>query len=88
MEAITYEDVRKTLLPLLQKGESVDLDQLKGEIRSTLDHFLTLNEAENEFVTKLFESKIYRPNLLFEETEFNQSLLDHPGIEWRIQNID
>lgn len=88
MEAITYDDVRRRLLPLLQKDESIDLDQLKNKVQPLVKQFLTLNEGEAEFVTDLFEDGRYRPDLLFEETKYSRFLVDHPGIEWRLENMD
>ena len=87
LEQITYSDVRKSLLPLLRKGENVDLDAMKGEVQPLAQDFLTYRDEETEFMKLLFEEKDYRPEILFGDIEFNTDLPQHPGIEWRLRNI-
>jgi len=87
LEQITHSDVRKSLLPLLRKGETVDLDEMKEEVRPLVKDFLTYRDKEVEFMELLFEEKDYRPEILFGDMEFNSDLSQHPGIEWRIRNI-
>ena len=87
LEQITHSDVRKSLLPLLRKGETVDLDEMKEEVRPLVKDFLTYRDKEVEFMELLFEEKDYRPEILFGDMEFNSNLSQHPGIEWRIRNI-
>ena len=87
LEEIIHSDVRKSLLPLLRKGETVDLDAMKEEVRPLVRDFLAYRDEEIEFIELLFEEKDYRPEILFGNVEFNSDLSQHPGIEWRTRNI-
>ena len=87
MESVTHKDVRKSLLPMLRKGETVDVDEMKKNVRPLVKDFLSYRNEEVEFMKELFEEKEYEPELLFGKLEFNSDLHQHPGIEWRIRNI-
>lgn len=52
-----------------------------------INQFLTFTKTEESFITQLFDKQNYRPEILFETIDYNRSLRNHPGIEWRLQNL-
>lgn len=87
LDEMTTRDIRQSLLPMLRKGESVDLAQMKSEVNPLVEDFLSFRDNEIDFFENLFEEKQYEPGVLFENVEFNIKLQNHPGIEWRLRNI-
>lgn len=87
MDEITKREIRQSLLPMLRKGESIDLAQMKSEVNPLVEDFLSFRDNEVEFIESLFEEKHYEPDVLFGSVEYNTELKKHPGIEWRLRNI-
>jgi predicted nucleotidyltransferase component of viral defense system len=87
LDEITPLDIKTTLLPLLRKGEKIHLEDLLKPVKPILKDFLSFNDEENEFVTQLFDNKIYNPDILFKNIKYNKKIKEHPGIQWRIQNM-
>lgn len=87
LEGITTRDIRRSLLPMLRKGESVDLDEMQQEVKPLVKEFLAYRDNEMEFIERMFEEKHYELELLFGDVDFNNELPNHPGIEWRLRNI-
>jgi hypothetical protein len=87
LDQITGRELKQSLLPMLRKGESVELAEMKGKVKPLVEDFLTFRDTEMEFVERLFEEQQYEPELLFQNVEFNRRLKNHPGIDWRLRNI-
>lgn len=87
LDEITPLDIKTTLHPLLRKGEKINLDELLNPVKPILKDFLSFNDEENEFITQLFDNKIYNPDILFKNIKYNKQIKEHPGIKWRIQNM-
>ncbi len=87
LDQITGRGLRQSLLPMLRKGENVELAEMMGKVKPLVEDFLTFRDTEVEFMERLFEEGQYEPELLFENVEFNHNLQNHPGIDWRLRNI-
>ena len=87
LDEITNREIRQSLLPMLRKGESVDLAHMKSDVNPLVEDFLSFKDNEIEFFENLYEEKQYEPDVLFGNVEFNSKLKNHPGIEWRLLNI-
>lgn len=88
LDQISPNDVKRNLLPMLRKGVRTDLEAMKGRVGPLLKQFLTFTPSERTFIERLFEEKDYRPQLLFEDVDFNEALANHPGIGWRLKSMD
>lgn len=80
-------DIRRSLLPLLRKGERPEFADIKGKVRPFVEDFLSFTKSEKKFISKLFDQKEYELKLLFEDVEFNSAVKEHPGIKWRLKNL-
>ena len=85
INALTYTKIRHTLLPVLRKGEKVDLDNMKRTVTAFLDDLLILNNKEKEYLRE-FDIGNYRPNLLFDDSEIVERIKNHPMAIWKCAN--
>lgn len=84
IERITMRKIRTDLLPVIQKGESINLVQIKGEVRGFLENLLTLTDQEREFL-ELFSKREYCPQLLFDDSHMINRVRNHPMALWKMQ---
>ena len=84
IDMITLRKVRSDLLPVIQKGEHVPLDEIKQIVKDYLSELLKLNDDEKAFLTA-FKNGEYKPELLFKEQGIIDRLKRHPMIEWEIR---
>lgn len=87
VEDITQRDIKTGLLPLLRKGEKIDVEEMKDKVLPLLEEFLEFEEKEKEFIDELYDKKNYKPELLFEDFNYNRYIVDHPGIKWHLINM-
>ena len=82
-----YETVCEFSPEVLSEIDPQDLEDLLKPVKPILKDFLSFNDEENEFITQLFDNKIYDPDILFKNIKHNNQIKEHPGIKWRIQNM-
>ena len=87
LEEITESDIKTNLLPLLRKGEKITAIEMKKIVIPMISEFLDFSESELEFITKMFDERIYNPNVLFQGIKYNSAVKQHPGISWRMKNL-
>lgn len=80
-------EIKKFLLPLMEKGMRIDLGEVSGRVKEFLQKMLALNESERKFIGLFYEHKKAELDLLFEGADYNPSLKFHPMLEWRLKNI-
>jgi len=85
-DSISFYDFKRELLPLLRKGKSVDLDQMKAGTRQLLTLLLKRDGLVIAFLKKFYQGKI-ATQLLFGSSKINPKVKDHPGAKWRLQNL-
>lgn len=82
IDRLDFSKIRQTLLPVLRKGEFVDLAIIKSEVRDFLSELLTLTEKEAAFL-HAFAKGDYIPDLLFEDIKIINRIKDHPMAIWK-----
>lgn len=82
IESMNYFQIKRKLIPVLKKGDQFNFEKAKVEVKAFIASLMVLNEEEREFVAK-FRSKIYEPNLLFEDKEIIERIINHPMAIWK-----
>lgn len=83
---ITYPTIRQTLLPVLRKGEKIDLEHMKKEVHSFTAELLNPTDQERGFLREFAEGR-YEPSLLFDDPEIIERISDHPMALWKCESI-
>ncbi|MGM0406320.1 MAG: nucleotidyl transferase AbiEii/AbiGii toxin family protein [Thermoplasmatota archaeon] len=84
---ISERDVWTSLTPMLRKGEKFSLQKMREEVEPFLKKMIDFSENEYDFIKALFDEEIYDIDILFEEGGYNEKLVEHPGVEWRLKNL-
>lgn len=82
--AITNRKIKTDLLPVIQKGEFFELENVKITVAEFLKELLVLEDNERKFLDE-FKAKKYRPELLFDDTDILDRIREHPMALWKIQ---
>lgn len=85
--AITSRKIKTDLLPVIQKGEFFELENVKITVAEFLKELLFLEDNERKFLDE-FKSKRYYPELLFDDTNVLDRIKEHPMALWKIQNSE
>lgn len=81
IKSFDYNRLRETLIPLLHKGEKLNIEEMKEYVINNITKLFTLNDNEKLFISK-FNEGIFEEKLLFEEYEVND-LSNHPMVIWK-----
>lgn len=79
-------EIKKFLLPLMEKGKKIDMDEIFKKVNEFASKMLVLNENEHKFIESFYEQKNADLDLLFEDMKYNPRLKEHPMIGWRLKN--
>jgi hypothetical protein len=83
--------IKSQLVPLLPSGKKYfPIEEAKENTMLYLKSILSLNSEECEFISN-FNKKIYKPELLFQDSEIIKRIANHSMAIWRIQssmNVD
>lgn len=82
VDRITMRKIRADLLPVIQKGEFIELEQIKADVKTFLSKLLVTTERE---FLELFSQKEYRPELLFDDSQIINRIQKHPIVLWKMQ---
>lgn len=63
------------------------LQEMREEVEPFLKIMIDFSENENDFIEALFDDRIYDIDILFEKGGYNKALIEHPGVEWRLNNL-
>lgn len=85
IDTITLRKVKSDLIPVIQKGEHVPLDEMKQTVKDYLTDLLNLNDGERDFLMA-FKNREFKPELLFNEQDIIDRLKSHPMIKWKLRN--
>lgn len=88
LDEITSRDVKTNLLPMLRKGKKIGLETMMEAVLPLVEDFLSFTRDERAFVELLFDRKEYKPELLFKEMDYNRLIINHPGILWRLKQLE
>jgi len=82
IDALKFNKIRSTLMPVLKKSERFDLEASKTSVKNYLSRLMTLTESEILFAEKFYRG-IYQPDLLFDDAEIIERIKEHPMAIWR-----
>lgn len=80
-------EIKKFLLPLMEKGTKVDMSEVSGKVKEFASKMLLLDKNEQKFIEFFYEQKKVELDLLFEDLKYNTKLQNHPMIDWRLKNM-
>lgn len=83
--AISQEDIKKELLPVLAKNTKFDLAGTKEEVIKFLKDLLVLTDNEKKYLIE-FSKGDFDPYLLFEPNDAERAA-KHPMAKWRTANL-
>lgn len=83
-DVIGKKQVSDELRPYLRHDYNFDLTSAKEAVGRFCNELFRLEEYEQKFLQSFFEDKEYLLNLLFPNGDH---LRDHPGIKWRLQQM-
>ncbi len=84
IDAITTRKIKTDLLPVIRKGEFVELAAMKQVAKDFIEKLLILTDDEKAFL-KAFSEKQYKPELLFSDESIVNHIHQHPMAIWKTQ---
>jgi predicted nucleotidyltransferase component of viral defense system len=84
-DAITEKQVRYELQPYLRYDYNFNLNFVKKIVGRFCNELFRLESEEQKFLQSFYTDKEYLLKLLFPKEDH---LTDHPGIKWRLQQMD
>jgi predicted nucleotidyltransferase component of viral defense system len=80
--------IRSQLVPLLPSGKKYfPIEEAKENTMQYLKSILTLTPKEREYMEN-FSNNIYKPELLFQNSEILERIAEHPMVIWKIQQSE
>lgn len=86
VEAITLNEIKRELLPVLAKRDWFDLKEAKTKVMTWLKELLSLTDKEKQYLVR-FSNGEYNPFLLFDDN-VAEKILQHPMAKWRTSYIE
>ena len=84
IDQISIRKIRTDLLPVIQKGEFIELKKIKNRVKEFLSGLMILTADEQNFLRK-FKEREYCPELLFDDGKVVRRISNHPMALWKIQ---
>ena len=84
IDRISIRKIRTDLLPVIQKGEFIELEKIKNRVKEFLSGLMVLTADEQDFLRK-FRDKEYYPELLYDDEQVIRRINNHPMALWKIQ---
>lgn len=84
IDRISIRKIRTDLLPVIQKGEFIELEKIKTCVKEFLSGLMILTADEEKFL-KNFREKKYCPELLYKDDQIVRRISNHPMALWKIQ---
>ncbi len=84
---LTPREVWNALTPILRKSEDIELKKMRKKVEPFLKRMCDFSEDEESFIKALFDEETYDIEMLFDDYSYNEDILNHPGIKWRLKNI-
>ena len=83
--AVSAQQIKRELNPVLRKGEKFDLKLVQKEVRDYLESVMIPTKTEEKF-WRAFAEGDYCPELVFEEGRKLQNVLKHPMALWKCRD--
>ncbi len=84
IDRISIRKIRTDLLPVIQKGEFIELEKIKNRVKEFLSGLMVLTANEQDFLRK-FRDKEYCPELLYDNEQVIKRISNHPMALWKMQ---
>jgi hypothetical protein len=88
IEKVTEKNIRDNLQPMLSRGDVPDLKVMKMNILMLIRPMLDLRPDEKRFFDTFYEAARMEQGLLFGDLIVSPELSSHPGIVWRLMNLN
>ncbi len=86
IEAVTRQDIRRHLVPMLRKREyEVDLSEIRGACLDIAERIMKFTDSEAEFLDIFYDERKFDQEMLFGAESLTTDLNKHPGVVWRLQ---
>jgi len=86
INALKYNQIRASLIPVLRKSERFDFEAAKTVVKEYLSKLMILTNNEKLFIEN-FNQGIYQPDLLFDDESIIERIREHPMAIWRAKKI-
>jgi len=87
IDNLKFAQIKSSLLPVLKKSDRFDFESAKIGVKSFLLDLMIFTEEEQSFIGN-FNNNVYRPELLFENTEIIERIQNHPMAIWKMRNSE
>jgi|LSQX01.2.fsa_nt_gb predicted nucleotidyltransferase component of viral defense system len=85
IKSITQYRIKTDLLPVLRQGKYFNAEPAQDMVIEYLDKLLVPTDGEIEFLN-LFQQNIYRPELIFGDTDVSRRIINHPMALWKCRD--
>lgn len=84
IDRLDFSKIRRDLFPVLRKKDNFNLEERKMSAKKFIDELMILTPQEKEYLNA-FESKDYKPELLFANESILNNIQDHPMAVWKME---
>lgn len=81
IKGLTFQKIKETLIPVIHKGTSFDVDETSGYVYKRITDFFKLDEDDLSFIES-FNDKRFSPEVLFQGFEV-EDVKNHPMGIWK-----
>ncbi len=86
MKLMNYNLLRETLIPVLHKGEKINIEEITKTVIEFIERIFILDDNELKYIND-FNNGIYDYKTLFNDYNVNDVSM-HPMAMWKIKNIN
>lgn len=86
VDEIDQKMIDQELKPLLRMDESIDLDEMKAEVKAFLSDLMQYDKDEKHFMDRFLDDGVYEPELIFADAAQVERMRQHPALLWKLQN--
>jgi len=84
IDRLDFSKIRRDLFPVLRKKDNFNLEERKNKAKEFIRELMILTPEETKYL-KLFETGIYRPELLFSDKQILENVAEHPMVLWKMR---
>ena len=84
VDRLNFLKIRRDLFPVLRKKENFNLEERKVVAKKFINELMILTPQEKEYLN-VFESKEYKPELLFTDEKILNNIQNHPMAVWKMK---
>ena len=84
IDRLNFSKIRRDLFPVLRKKDNFNLEERKTVAKKFIAKLMILTRQEEEYLNA-FESKEYKPELLFSDEKILNNIKNHPMVVWKME---